>query len=437
MAPYLMGTDHRETDCYVCLPASKRHLHCSTQFYYKRCYRLGRRADCFTCLDPDHPPQSDGRIKLVSTSSFLHNVQKCPTFEAELMKTIEASAASFHIDVDQITGGTLEDLRQSWRRLYWNQPLPVDTAVAAGLNDVARFSVNEILETMRRWRQMVAEHSARNGHRIPNTIGFSTPLRAPAFYWHTGNPFPPPLGYVNLKEKVDILIDRIKKFNVESGTGGMVLFHTEGDRKTWGMGVHHCWTLWREFYTKPGQPDQFLHLIDEKRVGCFMKIFKYFLYQTTFISENPPPCTIHQLPSPISQPVPSSRADTAPEVENSPPYPTPTQPVPSSLADTALEGRKPVETPEKSQETRSQCVTAEMSKAKSKLSKRRRRKEKVKAKQAKAVQGNSVKLKEHQDTVRAVGETVANIPLEEGEESEGGEICEERVNQILDEPDSD
>ena len=78
------------------------------------------------------------------------------------------------------------------------------------------------------------------------------------------------------------------------------------------------------------------------------------------------------------------------------------------------------------------AVTAEMSKAKSKLSKRRRRKEKVKAKQAKAVQGNSVKLKGHQDTVRAVGETV-----EEGEESEGGEICEERVNQILDEPDSD
>ena len=93
-----------------------------------------------------------------------------------------------------------------------------------------------------------------------------------------------------------------------------------------------------------------------------------------------------------------------------------------------------METPEKRQETRSQCVTAEMSKAKGKQDKRRRRKEKVKAKQAKAKQGNSGK---HQDTESAVGETVANIPLEEGEESEGGEICDERVNQILDEPDSD
>ena len=258
-----------------------------------------------------------------------------------------------------------------------------------------------------------------NGHKTPNTIGFSTPLRAPAFYWHIGNPFPPPMGYVNLKDKIDALIGRIKMFNVESGSGGMVLFHTEGDRKTWGWGWHHCWAQWREFYTKPGQPDQFLHLIDERRVGCFMKVFKYFLHQTPFNSESAPP-----------SPNPNQQVAFSPT---------------SSVADTAPEVRSPGEAPEESREigqnTRAQCVTAEMSKAKGELDKRRRRKKvkskKVKGKQAPA--SNVDKGKEPQNAPGAAGEIAASAFLEGGESREGEcecvGVCNNLCLQILDESD--
>ena len=111
----------------------------------------------------------------------------------------------------------------------------MDTAVVCGLNDIPRLSTDEFMDKLKQWRDMVAEHSARHAHEIPNTIAFSTPLRAPRYYWHPANRFPPPPGYVNYKAKIDELIDRIDKFNKSNGAAGMVKLHTEGDRKVNGQ----------------------------------------------------------------------------------------------------------------------------------------------------------------------------------------------------------
>ena len=280
---YLLGTNQTVSNCYVCSPAAIKHKHCSTQYFYKRCYNLGRTADCFSCLDPDHPPQYTGRIKLLSTSSMLHHVHEAPTFESELMKTTEKLKASFHIDHDAICGGRIDDLRCSWFRQYYNQPLPVDTVVLCGLNDIAHLSADDYMAKLEHWSEMVATHSAEYEHAIPNTIGFSTPLRAPKYYWHQANRFGPPtgVGYVNYREKIDEIIARIDALNKKNGVPGMVKLHTEGDRKVEGN-WQHMWRQWREFYTKPGQYHEFLHLTDERRVGCYMKVVKYFYYQTEF-----------------------------------------------------------------------------------------------------------------------------------------------------------
>ena len=280
---YLLGTNQKVSNCYVCAPAAVKHRHCSTQYFYKRCYNLGRTADCFSCLDPDHPPQFKGRIKVMSTSSMLHHVHEAPTFESELMKTTEKLGASFHIDHDAICGGRIDDLRCSWFRQYWNQPLPVDTVVLCGLNDIPHLSADDYMAKLEHWSEMVAAHSAEYGHEIPNTIGFCTPLRAPKYYWHPANRFGPPtgVGYVNHREKMDEIIARIDTLNKKNGVPGMVKLHTEGDRKVEGN-WEHMWRQWREFYTKPGQYHEFLHLTDERRVGCYMKVVKYFYYQTEF-----------------------------------------------------------------------------------------------------------------------------------------------------------
>ena len=288
---YLMGINDKVSNCYVCAPAAVKHRHCSTRYYYTRCYNLGREAECFTCLDPDHPPQFKGRLKLLSTSSTLHHVHEARTYESELMKTVEEMGAAFHIDVDQIAGGRIDDLRKSWYRQYWNEPLPIDIAVVCGLNDIPHLTADQFMFKLQHWRDLVAEHSVRHQHETPNTFAFSTPLRAPKYYWHPANRFPPPQGYINYKDKIDELIIRIDRFNSDGGVEGMVRLHMEGDRKVDGE-WEHMWKQWREYHVEPGQireHHEFLHLTDEKRVKCFMKIIKYFFHQTDFPKTATPP----------------------------------------------------------------------------------------------------------------------------------------------------
>ena len=138
MPPYLLGIQHKNTACYVCRPVHKRHRHANTQYMYERTAKLGVAPDCSMCLDPDHPKQTTGRIKLVSTSSTLHHVQYCATYQEELIAAhLDFLDSTFHVDIDQIAGGRLEDFIRSWKKWYWGQALPVDCAAVVGLNDVA------------------------------------------------------------------------------------------------------------------------------------------------------------------------------------------------------------------------------------------------------------------------------------------------------------
>ena len=90
--------------------------------------------------------------------------------------------STFHVDIDQIAGGRLDDFRYSWKMSYWDQPLPVDCAAVVGLNDVARLSVDDFISKLHQWREMMLEQSRKWGHKTPNTLAVSPPLRAPKFY---------------------------------------------------------------------------------------------------------------------------------------------------------------------------------------------------------------------------------------------------------------
>ena len=60
------------------------------------------------CLDPDHPQQTTGRIKLLSTSSTLHHVQLSATYNEEMIAAhLDFLDSTFHVDIDQISGGRL------------------------------------------------------------------------------------------------------------------------------------------------------------------------------------------------------------------------------------------------------------------------------------------------------------------------------------------
>ena len=285
--PYLLGIKHTNTNCYVCRPVPKRHRHANTQYMYERSAMLGIAPDCSMCLDPAHPKQTTGRIKLVSTSSTLHHVQFSETYQEELIAAhLDFMDSTFHVDVDQIAGGRLDDFTRSWKKWYWEQPLPVDCAAVVGLNDVAHLSVDQFMKKLQDWRALMEEHSRIHNHAVPNTLAVATLLYPPKFYWHEGNPFDPPTGWRSYNIKMRALTDAIKQFNLEGGVGRMVGFHQEGSRLYKGKRQHR-WETWREFHTQGDERDysDFLHLVDEHRVKMYIKLLKYFFHRTYFNNE--------------------------------------------------------------------------------------------------------------------------------------------------------
>ena len=164
----------------------------------------------------------------------------------------------------------------------------------------------------------------------------------------------------------------------------------------------------------PGEYDQFLHLTDERRVGCFVKIFKYFLHQTTFPTETQSPNTI--------QPVATSAIITL-----------------SGSADSAAGEGETAEAPADSETAarmRSLRIAVERCKAQGELDKRRRRrKEKAKAKLVPA--SDDDRDKEQQGAPGTAGDQADINSQLEGEtgESEGVDNCGDLCDHILDESD--
>ena len=302
------GSNSKKNTCVVCKPTPDMdspaiplyHKHHSTAFFYKQMLAKKKMADCPTCLEL-HPPANLGRVRLLSTSSTLHDVQFTETFPSELSKVmteLELAPGDFHIDMDSIPGGRLHDLSYSWLINYSKQPLPCDVYVVAGLNDVKHFTADEIMTQLKVWRSMIMEHSSKNSHEHPSSFAVSPILRAPRFYWHPANPFSPPLGYINYKGLLDDVNVQIHDFNVANGVPKAVTLHSMGDRSVRGKQMTK-WSSWREFYRNvpPGKEilprstndvspfdnkeyHDCLHLTDPLRVKCYMKILKYFHHNT-------------------------------------------------------------------------------------------------------------------------------------------------------------
>ena len=224
------------------------------------------------------PSQHGGRIKLLSSTSTLHDVQFAPSFKQELMATVEETGAAFHVNLDMIADGRLSDLVDSWRQKYWDQPLAQDIAVILGLNDITSLSVTEYILQLWKWRYLLLEHSRIHGHDLPSTLGVSPPARAPKYYWHPDNPFPPPPGYVNYKDKIDRLTSAIHQFNQEAGVPHMVRPHKFAGEKNVKGKTQSCFGDWREFRGPGTDYTDLLHLKAAKKVKVFMRVYKYFFH---------------------------------------------------------------------------------------------------------------------------------------------------------------
>ena len=272
MAPYYGSTSKRYS-CVVCRPPPELesfdlamnlqttpaipalpggaifHKHHSTSFFFKQMQVRNKMADCPTCLET-HPPVNYGRIRLLSTSSTLHDVQFTETFPNELnevMSELGLAPGSFHINIDSIPGGRIHNLSYSWFIGYSQQSLPCDVYVAAGLNDVKHLTADQFMERLESWKNMVMDHSVKNQHMHPSTFAVSPILWAPRYYWHPSNPFSPPLGFVNYKSRIYNVNERIHSFNNANDSPKAVALHTMGDRCVRGKSITK-WTSWREYH---------------------------------------------------------------------------------------------------------------------------------------------------------------------------------------------
>ena len=118
-----------------------------------------------------------------------------------------------------------------WERAYARNPLPIDTVLVAGLNDIrdtarlylgkytleetAHKASDDIMSSIKGLYRLVEEHSTT--FSVKSTLAVATVLHVPALYWHKDDGPPPSPDYINYKELIDTLNLKIEAFNIENG----------------------------------------------------------------------------------------------------------------------------------------------------------------------------------------------------------------------------
>ena len=276
-----MGSLNKSTPCSICCGRNKaldiRHVHLSTTFYNKNSARIGEDCPyCYFC-DRRHPIDNMTRQKIVLTTSTLNGIQ--------FMEGWDQEGFSFHCDIESIAGANITTLSKAWERSYMDNPLPTDTILVAGLNDIrylARFYScpgkdksaiaetvsEEILSRIKHLHGRVLEHSTKYG--VEDTLAVATVLHVPALYWPAIHGEYPSPGYSNLKEVVDRTNLKIEEFNLTVGVGSAPKVHLIGERLLRKKGRVFMWEAFREV-----AKDQMMHLKDRYRFKLMHLIVKY------------------------------------------------------------------------------------------------------------------------------------------------------------------
>ena len=231
---------------------------------------------CHFCLVP-HGIDHMTRVRLVLSDSTLNGVQFMEGWGLE-------GESPTHIDMETVSGGKIVTLRKAWERMYTRQPLPVDTLVVAGLNDLkiligrhksvpdmrqmAEHVADDFIGELQKLVEIVGEHSRQ--YEVDDTIAVAKLLHAPALYWHVADGEAPTQDYVNYKDVVDRINLKIDEFNIQNGSGQAPSFlQRAGERG--GKKRMYMFGAWRE-----ERKEDMLHLTDPHRFKMVRHIVKYF-----------------------------------------------------------------------------------------------------------------------------------------------------------------
>ena len=280
-----MGSLNKLSPCVICCGRNRylniRHEHLSTAWYNKQMTIQGNMdPHCYFC-DQCHPLDHMTRQRVILSTSTLSGV---PYLEGWDWKDQQP----LHCDMETIPGSTLQTLKKAWERAYAGNPLPIDTVLAGGLNDITKsvrthiknkvgdmeriadLVAKEFDENIRGLYMTVQEHSRK--YDTDDSLAVLTVLHVPAIYWHEHDGPYPTDNYLNMKPVVDKVNLAIEAFNLELGASSAPKLHQMGERgRNKGKVRVYMWEAFRE-----NSPKDMMHLKDIVRFRMVKHIVKYF-----------------------------------------------------------------------------------------------------------------------------------------------------------------
>ena len=195
-----------------------------------------------------------------------------------------------HCDLECVPGGKVITLKRVWEKAYHRNPLPIDTVLVAGLNDIrdtarlylgkycmeetANLASDDIMSSIKALHRIILEHSSN--HSVDSTLAAATVLHVPALYWHQDDGPPPSPSYTNYKLLVDTLNLKIEAFNIENGASSAPKLHQTGERSlAKGKKRKFQFQAFRE-----EKKEDMMHLKDDKRFKMVKCLVKYFAKAT-------------------------------------------------------------------------------------------------------------------------------------------------------------
>ena len=277
-----MGSLNKTSPCKICCGRgsnmSMYHQHFSTAYFNKQMVLKGdMRPQCYFC-DTRHPIDHRTRQNVILSTSTLSGVPYLTGWGW-------GDERPTHCDMETIPGGKIVTLRKAWERAYSSNPLPIDTVLVAGLNDVrdlyrlykdkhsieelAELVSDDIIDAIEFLLKVVKQHSVR--FDVDDTLAVSTILHVPAMYWHDDDGNYPTANYVNLKEVVDKTNLKIAAFNLKNRMTAPKL-HQSGERSLkHGKKRVFMWNAWRE-----EDKHNMMHLKDQHRFKMVRLVVKHF-----------------------------------------------------------------------------------------------------------------------------------------------------------------
>ena len=278
-----MGSLTKTKPCIICSGRSNicqvHHIHLSTAWYNRQMNLLGNYAPMCHFCDVAHPMDNRTRQNVILSDSTLSGVQYLQGWGWE-------DSDPLHCDLECVPGGKVVTLRRVWERAYMRNPLPIDTVLVAGLNDIrdtarlylgkysmeetAKKASDDIMSAIRGLYRLILEHSSTHG--VDSTLAVATVLHVPALYWHQDDgPLPSP-DYINFKPLIDTLNLKIEAFNIENGASSAPKLHQTGERPLdKGKKRKYQFQAFRE-----DEKANMMHLRDHKRFKMVKCLVKYF-----------------------------------------------------------------------------------------------------------------------------------------------------------------